>query len=168
MKTTRREFIRLSAAAGGAFALTTRSTTLLAEKSAKPLRILILGGNGFTGPYQVRYALSRGHKVTTFNRGTTHPGALPMEVQQLMGDRNGQLAGLQTGQWDVEGDNRATRPIASHIGRCASIEVAKCWPRANQTIRCSSSTHETWPNGQSAWREIGRLEFITQPVPPSR
>src|SRR5213079_537446 len=72
--TTRREFIKLSAAAGGAFALTTRSTTLLAEKSAKPLRILILGGTGFTGPYQIRYALSRGHKVTTFNRGKTHPG----------------------------------------------------------------------------------------------
>src|SRR5216117_4201635 len=95
MKTTRREFIRLSAAAGGAFALTTRSTTLLAEKSAKPLRILILGGTGFTGPYQIRYALSRGHKVTTFNRGKTHPGELPTEVEQLIGDRNGQLDALK-------------------------------------------------------------------------
>src|SRR5436309_2437523 len=110
MKTTRREFIRLSAAAGGAFALTTRSTTLLAEKSAKPLRILILGGTGFTGPYQVRYALSRGHKVTTFNRGKTHPGELPMEVEQLIGDRNGQLEALKNRQWDVAIDNPTTLP----------------------------------------------------------
>src|SRR5256886_9726063 len=110
MKTTRREFIKLSAAAGGAFALTTRSTTLLAEKSAKPLRILILGGTGFTGPYQVRYALSRGHKVTTFNRGKTHPGELPNEVEQLIGDRNGQLDALKGGKWDVTIDNPTTLP----------------------------------------------------------
>src|SRR5947199_9944103 len=110
MKTTRREFIRLSAAAGGAFALTTRSTTLLAEKSAKPLSILILGGTGFTGPYQVRYALSRGHKVTTFKRGKTHPGELPMEVEQLIGDRNGQLEALKNRQWDVAIDNPTTLP----------------------------------------------------------
>src|SRR5881275_2605900 len=110
MKTTRREFIKLSAAAGGAFALTTRSTTLLAEKSAKPLRILILGGTGFTGPYQVRYALSRGHKITTFNRGKTHPGELPKEVEQLIGNRNGQLDALKNRQWDVAIDNPTTVP----------------------------------------------------------
>src|SRR5437868_14757988 len=110
MKTTRREFIKLSAAAGGAFALTTRSTTLLAEKSAKPLRILILGGTGFTGPSQVRYALSRGHKITTFNRGKTHPGELPNEVEQLFGDRNGQLDALKGRNWDVAIDNPTTLP----------------------------------------------------------
>src|SRR5438094_6705409 len=110
MKTTRREFIKLSAAAGGAFVLTTRSTTLLAEKSAKPLRILILGGTGFTGPYQVHYALSRGHRVTTFNRGKTHPGELPNEVEQLIGDRNEQLDALEGRKWDVANDNPTTLP----------------------------------------------------------
>jgi 2'-hydroxyisoflavone reductase len=110
MKTTRREFIKLSATAGAAFAVTTRSTTLLAEKSVKPLRILILGGTGFTGPYQVRYAVSRGHKVSTFNRGKTHPGELPKEVEQLVGDRNGQLDALRDRQWDVAIDNPTTLP----------------------------------------------------------
>ena len=71
----------------------------------KPLRILILGGTGFTGPYQVRYALSRGHTVTTFNRGKTHPGELPNEVEQLIGDRNGKLDALKNRQWDVVIDN---------------------------------------------------------------
>src|SRR5881392_4465774 len=110
MKTTRREFIKLSAAAGGAFALTTGSTILLAEKSVKPLRILILGGTGFIGPYQVQYALSRGHKITTFNRGKTHKNELPEGVEQLIGDRNGQLDALKNRPWDVVIDNPTTLP----------------------------------------------------------
>jgi 2'-hydroxyisoflavone reductase len=104
----RRHFIKT--AAGTAFAVSAASTTLLAEKSVKPLRILILGGTGFIGPYEVRYALSRGHKVTTFNRGKTHPGELPKEVEQLIGDRNGQLDALRNRQWDVVIDDPTTPP----------------------------------------------------------
>src|SRR5947199_2918963 len=108
MNTSRRRFIKLSGA--GALALSARSTSLFAEKAVKPLRILILGGTGFTGPYQVRYALSRGHKITTFNRGKSHPGELPAEVEQLTGDRNGQLDALKNRQWDVVIDNPTTLP----------------------------------------------------------
>src|SRR5437764_5262077 len=110
MKKTRRQFIKLSAATGSALAFGVRSTSLLAEKSVEPLRILILGGTGFTGPYQVRYALSRGHKVTSFNRGKTHPGELPNEVEQLIGDRNGQLDALKDRHWVVAIDNPTTLP----------------------------------------------------------
>src|SRR5260370_29502230 len=110
MKTTRRRFIQLTAASAGAFVLNARSTKLFAQKSVKPLRILILGGTGFTGPYQVRYALNRGHKVTTFNRGKTHPGELPNDVEQLIGDRNGKLDALKGRQWDVVIDNPTTLP----------------------------------------------------------
>jgi 2'-hydroxyisoflavone reductase len=110
MSTTRRTFIKLSAAASGAFGLGLRSTRLFGETSVKPLRILILGGTGFTGPYQVRYALRRGHKVTTFNRGKTHPGELPSEVEQLIGDRNGKLDALKGRKWDVVIDNPTTLP----------------------------------------------------------
>src|SRR2546429_2443321 len=93
-----------------AVALRATSTSLFAEKTAKPMRILILGRTGFAGPYQVRYALSRGHKVTTFNRGKTHPGESPDEVEQLIGDRNGQLDALKNRQWDVVIDNPTTLP----------------------------------------------------------
>src|SRR5437764_5829007 len=96
--------------AASALAVSARSTPLFAEKTMKPSRILILGGTGFTGPYQVRYALSRGHKVTTFNRGKTHPGELPAEVEQLVGDRNGKLDALKNRQWDVVIDNPTTLP----------------------------------------------------------
>jgi 2'-hydroxyisoflavone reductase len=111
MLTTRRKFIRLSAATTGALTLGVRQAfSASAESKPKPLNILILGGTGFTGPYQVRYALSRGHKITTFNRGKTHPGELPAEVEQLMGDRNGQLDALKGRKWDVAIDNPTTLP----------------------------------------------------------
>ena len=105
MSITRRQFVKISAAAA-----TMRIQDIIAANSVKPLRILILGGTGFTGPFQVKYALSRGHNVTVFNRGKTHPGELPKEVEQLVGDRNGQLDALKGKQWDVCIDNPTTLP----------------------------------------------------------
>ena len=87
-----------------------RSRVNAAEKP-KPLNILILGGTGFTGPFQVKYALERGHKVTVFNRGKTHPGEVPKEVEQLIGDRNGQLDALKNRKWDVAIDNPTSVPV---------------------------------------------------------
>jgi 2'-hydroxyisoflavone reductase len=122
MSTTRRNFIKISAAASGAMSLglvprlppvtyQTQKTGEPAGKAATPLRILILGGTGFTGPYQVHYALSRGHHVTVFNRGKTHPGELPKEVEQLIGDRNGQLDALKGKKWDVVIDVPTSLPV---------------------------------------------------------
>ena len=106
MSTSRRKFLKLSALAGGSVGLRLMpgASALFAGSAgnaSKPLRILILGGTGFTGPFQVQYALSRGHKVTVFNRGKTHPGELPREAEQLLGDRNGQLDALKGRKWDV-------------------------------------------------------------------
>jgi 2'-hydroxyisoflavone reductase len=122
MSTSRRTFLKLSAIAGGTIGLglipgaNAFSENLSAGagsigKTVKPMRILILGGTGFTGPQQVHYALSRGHKVTVFNRGKTHPGELPKEVEQLIGDRNGQLDALKGRQWDVVIDNPTSIPV---------------------------------------------------------
>lgn len=111
MPTDRRTFLKLSAMAGGAFGLGLLDKVSAKDKAPKPLRILILGGTGFTGPFQVRYALERGHKVTVFNRGRTHPGELPKEAEQLLGDRNGQLDALKGRTWDVVIDIPATLPV---------------------------------------------------------
>src|SRR5438034_1560684 len=111
---TRRDFLKLSAMFGGGAALgLLPGVSALAKSGAptKPLRMLILGGTGFTGPQQVQYALSRGHHVTVFNRGRTHPGELPKEVEQLIGDRNGKLDALKGRTWDVVIDNPATLPV---------------------------------------------------------
>src|SRR6267143_6586884 len=107
---TRRKFLRISAAAGGAIGIAPHLFSADKNDTVKPLRILILGGTGFTGPDQVKYALSRGHKITVFNRGKTHPGILPDEVEQLIGDRNGHLEALKGKRWDVCIDNPTTLP----------------------------------------------------------
>ena len=76
----------------------------------KPLSILILGGTGFTGPHQVRYALSRGHKVTLFNRGR-RPKEWPAAVEELTGDREtNDYASLKDRKFDVCIDNPTSVP----------------------------------------------------------
>lgn len=122
MPTKRRDFLKHAAIAGGALAAAPLSTGLnfaqsgdkpASDKSAakpKPLRILILGGTGFIGPHQVKYAVDRGHKLTLFNRGKTNPKEIP-GVEQLHGDRaTGDLASLKGREWDVVIDNPATLP----------------------------------------------------------
>jgi len=112
----RRTFLKLTGVAGSmaGFELIGGGRAFANREQSKPaqsLRILILGGTGFTGPFQVRYAISRGHKVTVFNRGRTHPGELPKEAEQLIGDRNGKLDALKGRKWDVVIDNPATLPV---------------------------------------------------------
>jgi 2'-hydroxyisoflavone reductase len=120
MSSNRRDFLRSSAIAGGALGLAlSRAESVLAQAPAasgartrapKPMRILILGGTGFIGPHQVRYALERGHTVTLFNRGKTNPGLFP-EVEKLQGDRAvGDYAALKGKEWDVVIDNPTTIP----------------------------------------------------------
>src|SRR5258706_15544669 len=118
MPTDRRTFLKLSAIAGGSvgLGLMSKPASIADAMSSmaparKPLKILILGGTGFTGPLQVKYALSRGHQVTVFNRGRTHPGELPKEAERLIGDRNGKLDALKGRTWDVVIDNPTTLPV---------------------------------------------------------
>lgn len=112
MTTTRRDFLRLAALTGGALSLGRVSPAFgihVPSPRRAPLRILILGGTGFIGPYQVQYALDRGHTVTLFNRGRTNPQLFPT-VEKLVGDRNGDLKSLEGRDWDVVIDNSATNP----------------------------------------------------------
>jgi 2'-hydroxyisoflavone reductase len=123
---TRRDLLKFGAAAGASTLL----PRLLAQAPAAParpvpqpiapavgveradrtLRILILGGTGFTGPHQVRYALARGHSLTLFNRGR-RPKDWPGEVVELTGDREtGDVAALAQGEWDVCIDNPTSVP----------------------------------------------------------
>jgi len=108
MRPTRRRFVKASVL--GSLGLAA-GPIRAAAKMARPLRILILGGTGFTGPHQVRYALARGHKVTLFNRGK-QPHEWPGVVEELLGDRNaGDLKALEGREWDVCIDNPTTLPF---------------------------------------------------------
>jgi 2'-hydroxyisoflavone reductase len=116
--TTRRDLLKLAGA--GAVGLGVRPAAAVAGdapgaapvgSAPVPLRILILGGTGFTGPHQVRYALARGHKLTLFNRGR-RPREWPAPVEELVGDRNkGDVGALQGREWDVCIDNPTTLPF---------------------------------------------------------
>ncbi len=113
MPLNRREWLKLGllAAAGGSVLRAPFARASDAQAPARPLRILILGGTGFTGPHQVRYALARGHKVTLFNRGK-RPQDWPAGVEELTGDRNtGDLKSLAGREWDVCIDNPTTLPF---------------------------------------------------------
>jgi 2'-hydroxyisoflavone reductase len=123
--TTRRNFIKSTAAIGGAMSLSSlvrRSADAETVASAQPnaaheaggapLNILILGGTGFTGPEQVEYAIARGHRVTLFNRGKTRPGLFKGKVaEELIGDLNGDTSALKGKQFDVVIDNPTTLPF---------------------------------------------------------
>lgn len=118
MRTTRRDLLKFGAVAAAAAALpslaasATPKPTVGVGTAARPLDILILGGTGFTGPFQVNYALARGHKVTLFNRGKRPSLEWPGEVEQLLGDRNtGDLKSLAGRNWDVVIDNPTSLPF---------------------------------------------------------
>ena len=111
MRTTRRDLLRIGALAAASAALPAWATAPV-PRTTRPLRILILGGTGFTGPFQVQYALARGHQVTLFNRGKRPSPEWPGQVEQLHGDRNsGDLSALRGRQWDVCIDNPTTLPF---------------------------------------------------------
>ncbi len=71
------------------------------------MKILILGGTVFVGRYLVEAARQRGHGVTLFNRGRSHPELfacpppLGPAVERLIGDRNADLAALLGRKWDA-------------------------------------------------------------------
>ncbi len=133
MPANRRDFLRLSAAAGGAIALGLGDASSSAgaappnefpaaprsNRAPKPMRLLILGGTGFIGPWQVRYAVERGHHVTVFNRGK-HQADLPASVEHLSGDRAvDDYASLKGLKWDTVIDNSATDPKWVHAAGVA-------------------------------------------------
>jgi 2'-hydroxyisoflavone reductase len=128
MTTNRRAFIRATAAAGGALGLGLTPSVLsaveegAARRPAPPsrrIRLLILGGTGFIGPHQVKYAVERGHDVTIFNRGST-PDMFP-GVTELIGDRaKPDLSALEGKRWDAVIDNSAARGDAPEWVRDAA------------------------------------------------
>ena len=83
------------------------------------MNILIIGGTVFLGRALVTAAVQRGHTVTLFNRGRSAPEALP-EIEQLHGDREGDLAVLDGRTWDAVIDTcgyvpRIVRHSAAHL-----------------------------------------------------
>ncbi|HEY6050136.1 MAG TPA: NAD-dependent epimerase/dehydratase family protein [Thermoanaerobaculia bacterium] len=102
-----------------------------AQRAEKPLRILILGGTGFIGPHMVEIARARGHTMTLFNRGKTHPELFP-DVEKLRGDRNGQLDALKGHSWDAAIDT------SGYVPRIVKMSAELLAPEVKQYVFISS------------------------------
>ena len=157
MSTDRRDFLKMSAAAGAALGLGAVSAATLpasgpargprpSQAAPRSLRILILGGTGFIGPFQVRYALSRGHSVTLFNRGRSNPGMFA-EVETLIGDRNGQLDALAGHTWDVVIDNSRSNPD---------------WVRLSAEFLRDSVDRYFYVSSRSAYSDLSRVPMTSE------
>lgn len=73
------------------------------------MKLLILGGTRFVGRHIVHAAQERGHDVTLFNRGQTNPDLFD-DVEQLHGDRDGDLSALDGRRWDAVVDTSGYVP----------------------------------------------------------
>ncbi|MEO8018392.1 MAG: NAD-dependent epimerase/dehydratase family protein [Pseudomonadota bacterium] len=91
----------------GGSALALLASPALAK--SKPQKVLILGGTGFIGPHFVKALSDGGHKITLFNRGKREPEIHP-GIEQLLGDRDGQIDSLKGRDWDVVIDNSGYKP----------------------------------------------------------
>ncbi len=113
MNPTRRDFLKLSAATGGALAARpgwASGADLPVRPAPAPLSILIIGGTTFIGPHEVEYALARGHTVTLLNRNRTRPDLFKGKVDQLIGDLNADVSALKGKTFDVVIDNPTMLP----------------------------------------------------------
>jgi 2'-hydroxyisoflavone reductase len=156
MTPDRRDFLRVAATAAGAVSLGlhTGAANLLAQParpgnspSAAPrkIRLLILGGTGFIGPFQVKYALERGHEVTIFNRGKSAPG-LFKGVEEVIGDRAvNNYAALKGRTWDAVIDNSA------------SSGKAPTWVKEASTVLKDSVGQYLFISTRSVFRDLSMV-----------
>jgi 2'-hydroxyisoflavone reductase len=177
MPTDRRAFLKLSAAAGGALALSGAAGTPLGaavrgesprrdgapDRASAPLDILILGGTGFTGPEQVDYALARGHKVTLFNRNRTRPDLFKGKVDQLIGDLGGDTSALKGKKFDVVLDNPTTLPfwvrnaaqhLAGNVGHYIFISTISVYPDNSVPDADESAGTTPMPSGVDPYTTV--------------
>ena len=138
----RREFIGTSLSALG-LATAFKPTALFATPA--PKRILILGGTGFVGPHQVRYALQRGHQVTIFNRGRSAPGLFGKDVEELAGDRANNLDALKGRKWDAV------------IDESASLSSAPEWVKLSATALKDSTDQYLFISTRSVYLDTSRV-----------
>lgn len=162
MSLTRKGFLKLSA--GGALAAHALDATPAAgapsdvdplrpadhwgarivQEAPRRLNILILGGTGFIGPFQVRSALDRGHSVTLFNRGSGR-NMFPY-LETLVGDRNGDYSSLSGRRWDVVIDN------ATNNRRWIELAAEALTDSVDQFMFVSS---------RSAYADVSRVPMTT-------
>lgn len=87
------------------------------------MNVCVLGGTIFAGRHIVEAARAAGHDVTLFNRGRTNAGLFP-DVEQITGDRTGDLAALRGRAFDAVIDTSGYVPRVVR----ASAELFRATP----------------------------------------
>lgn len=105
MNETRRKFLKNTALTGAALGTASLTSPWIARAWAanKPLKVLILGGTGQTGPHLVQDLKDRGHTITLCNRGNRSAELFP-DLECIVADRDLEKPeGLHLLQAEVEG-----------------------------------------------------------------
>jgi len=131
------------------------------------MKILILGGTIFQGRHLVEAAISHGHEVTLFNRGQ-HGPQLYAQVEQLRGDRRGDLHALEGRTWDAVIDTNGYVPSIVRASACLLAN------RVKQYVFISSISvyldvsmrglNETAPISQITPEQVHEAEHILPPA----
>jgi 2'-hydroxyisoflavone reductase len=121
------------------------------------MRLLVLGGTQFLGRHVVESALARGHEVTIFNRGQTHPELFP-GVERLIGDRDGGLSALEQGEWDAVVDT------SGYVPRLVRASAELLEPRVGRYLFVSSISvyADVSQPGVDEDSPVGQLEEETE------
>jgi 2'-hydroxyisoflavone reductase len=119
--------------------------------------ILILGGTNFLGPHVVAAARARGHRLTLFNRGKTHPGLFP-DLEQLHGDRDGHLEALAGRTWDAVVDT------SGYVPRVVKQSAELLAPRVHHYVFISTISVYQDIGAQIGADEAGPLDTIDDPT----
>ncbi len=98
------------------------------------MKILIIGGTKFLGRHLVNAALKNDHEVTLFNRGKKYADEAIPNVEQIHGDRHGDLEKLNGRSWDAVIDTSGYLPQTVEV----SAEFLK--DKVNQYVFISSAS----------------------------
>lgn len=164
MTTDRRQFLIQSGAVAAGLAaasiLPSAKGSMLG-KSAKKLKVLVLGGTGFLGPHVIKRLLENGHEVTMFNRGRSQPRFFQEQfenVEALRGDRTGDLSALEGDRkWDAVIDTSAYYP------RVVDLSAGLLKDRVDQYLLVSTTSvyNDRMVIGLDETYQVGTIEDET-------
>jgi 2'-hydroxyisoflavone reductase len=136
------------------------------------VRLLVLGGTLFLGRAVVKAALGRGDEISIFTRGQTNADLFGEEVEQLRGDRDGDLSALERRSWDAVVDTsgyvprvvgasaRLLAPRVSHYVFVSSISVYRDFSRGPDESSAVETPED--PASEDVQAHYGGLKALSE------
>jgi nucleoside-diphosphate-sugar epimerase len=120
--------------------------------------LLVIGGTQFVGRAIVEAALAAGHGVTLFHRGRTNRGLFD-GVEEILGDRDGDLHELGTRKWDAVIDTCGYTP------RVVALSAGALRERTDRYVFISTvSVYDEPPPGSDESGTLGNPEALEDPA----